>query len=285
MDKQLLNNTQMAQFVSDGFLRFDAVVPQDLCQASMQEMEEHSIPQTWGDSQHICTHAFNDAWQGFATKQVFDLPIVRGAIESLVGPEPILDHHAIHMVAAQQKRGANLHQDSLYDGREHAFDIQISFFPQAITPEMGGTLFVPGSHFHRPRLHPLGRYHHIKGQQQTVCPAGTIVVWHHNVWHSARSNKTDQTRYMFKLRLNPQHKQCRLWDCTGLEDFNPYGILNYDHGWFGDDHRHILMQRAKMWGHLTGNPNFDILGFWTRLRNEPQTMYSKASTLRVLQPA
>lgn len=266
-----LTTAQMARFVSDGFLRFDEVVPRELCAAAMEEIAEHKLPASWPDSTKICAEEFYaETWNGTACKQVFELPAVRGAIESLVGPSPVFDHHAAHTVGPQDKRGPNLHQDSLVDLREHAFDIQLSFFPHDVPKEMGGTLLVPGSHFHKPRLHPLGRYHHIHGQVQTVCKAGTIVIWHHNVWHSARSNYTDQMRYMFKLRLNPTVKQVKLWDCSDLETFNPYGELCYDHGWFGDDQRHVMMARAKMWGFLTDNPSFDINGYWTRLANEPQ---------------
>lgn len=265
-----LSSGQMARFVSDGFLRFDEIVPRELCADALEEMRSHALPTSWPDSTKICSQQFNEVWQGTACKRVFELPQVQGIIESLVGTQPLFDHHAVHIVEPNCKRAANLHQDSMLDLRERSFDIQLSFFPHDITAEMGGTLFVPGSHFHKPRLHPLGRYHHIRGQQQTVCKAGTVVAWHHNLWHSARSNYSNQTRYMFKLRLNPRQPQVQLWDCHDLDDFDPYGPLCYNHGWFGDEWRHVLMQRARLWANLTGNPQFDIQGYWTRLRNQPQ---------------
>lgn len=272
-----LTTAQMARFVSDGFLRFDEIVPHELCAAAMEEMRDRKLEHSWPDSQRVCTQDFKDVWQGTACKQVFDLPQVQGIIDSLVGPNPRFDHHAVHMVGAHDKRGANLHQDNVLDLRENAFDIQLSFFAHDVTKEMGGTLFVPGSHFHKPRIHPVTRYHHITGQQQTVCKAGTIVAWHHNVWHSARSNYSDQTRYMFKLRLNPQHAQVKLWDTSDLETCDPYGDLCYNHGWFGDDLRHVLMHRTKMWRYLTDNPDFDILGFLSNTTNEPQQRIDQPS--------
>lgn len=60
-----------------------------------------------------------------------------------------LDHHDAHNLKPGQIISDNLHQDAQYDSRKYQFDIQVSFFPQDVTEEMGGTLIVPGSHFRR----------------------------------------------------------------------------------------------------------------------------------------
>ena len=39
----LLNSKQMAQFVADGFLRFDELIPQNLNQAVRKEMDSHCL--------------------------------------------------------------------------------------------------------------------------------------------------------------------------------------------------------------------------------------------------
>ena len=96
---------------------------------------------------------------------------------------------------------------------------------------------------------------------QTVCPAGTVVAWHQNVWHAARSNYTDHDRYMFKLRLNPTVQQIKLWDCSDLDSFDPDGILNHSFPWTGDEERNDFLHRTRMWRFLTDNPNFDVRGY------------------------
>ena len=74
-------------------------------------------------------------------------PVIAGAIASLVGPNPRFDHRAAHLVPARSERGPNLHQDAEYDARHERFDIQLSLFLHDVPAEMGGTMFIPGSHF------------------------------------------------------------------------------------------------------------------------------------------
>jgi len=265
-----LDTEQMARFVADGFLRFDAVVPEDLCAAALREMQQ---PEVLGRVWQYGGRPFRDLWRGTATKAVFDLPQVRGVIASLVGSEPRYDHHCPHQVGPGQRREPNLHQDAVVDLRPDAFDIQLSFFPHAVPEAMGGTSFLPGSHFRRPRLNGLQRYHHVVGEVQTVCPAGTVVVWHHNLWHAARSNRTEHNRYMFKLRLNPTCKQVRLWNTADIASAPVQRILNTNHHWYGAEYRFEVMQRLQLWRHLSGDPTYDDQSFWTRLENRPTTVY------------
>ena len=155
-DKDLkLNSLEMAQFVREGFLRFDNLVPRELCDAAHKEM----IDGTFRGYQPAVP--FSDVWPTEAIGQVFRLPKVEAIIHSLIGPNPRYDHCAAHRTPANTIKGANLHQDAEYDIREQHFDIQISFFPADTPLESGGTLFVPGSHFRprtRSRHYALSKY-------------------------------------------------------------------------------------------------------------------------------
>ena len=199
--QQLLTSEQMAEFVATGMLRFDEVLPPDLCKRGCAELDA-------GDWQGgIFTEGgtlLEDLWPQSAFGDALRHPVIAGAITSLVGANPRFDHRAAHKVPAQHQRGPNLHQDAEYDSRSGTFDIQLSMFLHDVPREMGGTLFIPGSHFRQVRVQNVNRYHHIVGQVPTVCRAGTVVIWHHNLWHAARSNRTDTDRYMFKVRLNPR---------------------------------------------------------------------------------
>lgn len=83
---------------------------------------------------------------------------------------------AAHRIGAHEERGPNLHQDAEFDPRFTSFDIQISIFFHDVPANMGGTLFVPGTHLRRVRERAPRRYHYVCGQKQTVCPAGTVVL-------------------------------------------------------------------------------------------------------------
>ncbi len=107
---------------------------------------------------------FEETWpKDTALGEAFRLPQVRGIIESLLGPDPLYDHHFAHLVAACSVKGPNLHQDSVIDFRENYFDIQLSLFPVDTPDEMGGTFLVPGTHFRNVRTGEIGGYHHITG--------------------------------------------------------------------------------------------------------------------------
>ena len=270
-----LTSREMARFVRDGFLRFDDLVPRDLSAAATAEIESGSHARDRGKG----GAPFREIWTDpeSALGQVFRLPRVAAIIHSLVGPDPRYDHHAAHLTPAHTRKGANLHQDAEYDVRRHHFDIQISFFPEDTPVESGGTLFLPGSQFRRVYESTTGRYQDVLGQVQAVCDAGTMFFWHTNVWHAARSNHTDRDRYMFKLRLNPTVRQQRLWNTADLEDrqtrFDIGRILSEKIAWHGQRHRIEVMNRIRLWRYLTGDPDFDVALWWTRIENTPETIY------------
>ena len=272
--RHLLTTTQMAEFVSEGFLRFDAMVEPELCAALMDELGAglYRPYETEGAD-------WDAVWpEPLAAGRIFRLPQVRGVIESLVGPHPRYDHHAPHLRTGPDNGHQGLHQDAEFDPRPSGFDIQVSLFPHDIGPEHGGTLFVPGSHFRRVHESEIGRYQNVVGQQQTVCKAGTLVFWHADLWHAGRANRTATKRYMFKLRLNPMVRQYRLWNTDDLHDDAVRGsvgkILSRTQPWHGQQARIEKMNRARLWRELTGDPEFDLNMYWRRTGNRPQDQYT-----------
>jgi len=267
-DELRLTSREMARFVAHGYLRFDSIVPAELCQAAMDDFGSDALRHS-----QYRMRPLTEVWPAqSAIAKVFTLPRVRAIIESLVGPNPTYDHHAVHIVDAHSQHAENVHQDAEYDVRFEHFDIQISFFPHEVTPDMGGTLFLPSSHFRRAHVFKLMRYQSIVGQLQTVCPAGTLVFWHHNLWHGARSNFTDRWRYMFKLRLNASVKQERLWNTEDEHDPEVVKALQASFPWHGHEERREVMNRIRLWRALTGNDRFDIANWWGRVENQPEEM-------------
>jgi len=264
-DKEyLLTSKQMARFAADGFLRFDEIVPQELNERALAEMEANAIPRGRAGE------PFSSIWQESALGEVFRLPQIRGIMASLVGPEPLYDHHAIHTVNANNPNGQIWHADAIIDVRMH-FDIQFFYFPHDTPREMGGTMFLPGSHFRRISETDIARYQNFLSQVPVVCKAGTVLVAHHGIWHCAQPNRTDRRRYMFKLRLNPTVRQLRLWNTDDLNDPAIPGILHTDHRWYGNEIRLEVVNRIKFWRFLTGDESFDVAYWLGRLENMPET--------------
>lgn len=285
LDKQdLLTTEQMALFVAKGFLRFDELVPDEINAAVMAEIDAGGIEAAPAGTP--LSQCYPDP---SAIGRMLRLPRVEGIIHSLVGPDPLFDHHAVHVRQPNEDSAQGMHGDSIIDTRM-AFDIQLMYFPHDVPLEMGGTLVVPGSHFRRINEMDIARYQNFLGQVPMVCKAGTVLALHHGIWHCGRQNKTDRRRYMFKVRLNPRVRQLRLWNTDDLEvmgtgehkpiftadtskAYDVQTILGRQEAWFEDASGRLeIVNRIKMWRFLTGDERFDVHYWMTRLENVPQRL-------------
>lgn len=318
--KTKLTTEQMATFAARGFLRLDGYVPAALNRQFLKEVAPKAAENTKKRAKapapstqspqahyaHLMRHASvpfvkpGTDWQSAypansSLGDILRLPKVLGAIESLVGPSAVVDHHFLHITYPPKYHKGNVpraqhtHQDSTVDTRR-SFDIQIMYFPQKVTAEMGGTRFVPGTHLRVVSEAALSRYHNIRGQQHVVCPAGTLLFMHHGMWHGGGSNRSDILRYMFKVRLCPTGKQERLWNTKDLDQesdantndqdpifwTNPIGdrnpvhqILTTPEPWFEfDTSRLEYVNRILFWRQLLGDDSFDADYWLTRIENE-----------------
>ncbi len=259
----LLNSKQMAQFVAEGYLRFDELIPGELNRAVKEEMDNQAITREEAGT------PLGDIWKDLAIGRLFRLPDIEGITHSLVGPDPLYDHHAVHTVPAGHGLGQHWHADAIIDTRLH-FDIQFMYFAHDTPREMGGTLILPGSHYRRISESDIARYHNFVGQMPMVCKAGTVIVLHHGMWHCAQPNRTNELRYMFKLRLNPTVRQLRLWNTDDLDDPKVGNLLGTNHPWHGNEDRIEHVNRIKFWRFLTGDDQFDNHYWMTRIENEPE---------------
>ena len=173
------------------------------------------------------------------------------------------------------------HQDSTIDPRT-AFDLQIMYYPHAVTRDMGGTRFIPGTHLRKVSEVALGRYQNLRGQQHMVCEAGTLLFMHHGIWHGGGVNLSDRTRHMFKIRMHSSGPQTRGWDLSDLPEKGPQrpifyrksppepdtvaSILTTPEPWFEQDTGRLeYVNRIKLWRYLTEDPDADMDYWLTRL--------------------
>jgi len=281
--KHLLNSKQMASFVARGFLRFDERVPQSINDAVMAEIDAGTIKAAPAGTPLSQCYP-----EPSALGRMLRMPEIQGIIQSLVGPDPLFDHHAIHVRQANEGQAQGMHGDSIIDTRMH-FDVQLMYFPHDVPLEMGGTLIVPGSQYRRINEMDIARYQNFLGQIPMVCKAGSVLALHHGIWHCGRQNKTSQKRYMYKIRLNPRVRQMRLWNTDDLsadqskhkpiftretnavEDIQT--ILGKQEPWFEDASGRLeIVNRVKMGRFLTGDNNFDVHYWLTRLENMPENL-------------
>ncbi|WP_194891752.1 phytanoyl-CoA dioxygenase family protein [Catenulispora pinisilvae] len=263
--KVLLASVQMARFVARGSLRLDAVVPEQMNAEALTALAAGVPPVPYGTplSRAYAKNSF--------VRRLLELPQVAGALHSLVGPEPTVDHHAVHVREPHGGQAQPLHGDAIIDVRPDAFDVQLMYYPQAVTLDMGGTLSVPGSHLRRINESDTGRYQNLRGQDRLVCPAGTVAFLHHGLWHGGRRNDSDTVRHMFKIRFNPAVRQLRLWNTSDLDDPQVIRELDATFPWYEPATGRLeRYNRVLLWRALTGDDRFDIDYWVTRVSNRPK---------------
>lgn len=282
--QDLLTTNQMASFAARGFLRFDNLIPAEINRAVMAEIDAGTIDRPAGGTLLSACYPSPSP-----LGEMLRLPKVQGIIQSLVGLDPTFDHHAIHVRQPNEGQAQGLHGDSIIDTRMH-FDIQLMYFPHDVSLEMGGTLLLPGSQFRRINESDIARYQNFRGQIPMVCEAGTLLALHHGIWHCGRRNQTDQIRYMYKLRLNPQVRQLQLWNTAdldtqmvadpfrkknrqGSDEENLYSILTRREPWYENSTGRLeIVNRTKFWRFLSGDDKFDTQYWLTRLENKPENL-------------
>jgi phytanoyl-CoA dioxygenase PhyH len=270
-ERILLSSKEVATFVAHGFLRFDGIVPGPLCEAALVELASGGPSSPYGASAASPEarwpgRPLHELWRDSpALGPVLRLPRVAGAIDSLLGTGALYDHHYAHVIAPGQAWSQPWHADAILDTRPLAFDIQLLFFFHDTPREMGGTMLLPGSHLRRVNESDVGRYQNFRGQLASVCDAGTLIICHHGLWHCGQPNRTSRPRTMFKLRLGPASRPLRTWDLADLDDPAVIDILRHEHPWTGSESRLEIVNRLKLWRHLTANPTFDIDHWLTRM--------------------
>lgn len=270
--KNLLTSVQMASFVATGAFRMDAVVPDEMNRQALEVLKAGIPAVPYGTP---LSEAFVDSE---FVQRLVQLPEIAGAIHSFVGPEPMVDHHAVHIRKAHEGEAQNLHGDAIIDVREDAFDVQLMYYPQEVTLEMGGTLSVPGSHLRRTNESDTGRYQNLLGQTRLTCPPGTIVLLHHGIWHGGRKNDSAVDRYMFKIRFNPTVRQVRLWNTDDLYDEAVAHELGQSFPWYENATGRLeIYNRVKLWQALTGDDTYDPDYWVTRVSNRPRRVVAQRS--------
>ena len=297
-----LTTAEMAEFVANGYLRFDGLVPDVLNQQALEELRDlyplklgNAVRATGLNPDEL---GITKAKEGVQTPEsltplsecypppsaigeMLRLPQVHGIIESLAGTDPLFDHDFVHFIGANSPTGQHLHVDAVVDNRDPSFDIQLFYYPSEVKPGAGGTRFIPGSHLRYTRAEGVSRYQKILGEQHYHGSAGTVLIFHHGLWHAGQPNPSPEDRWMYKIRLNPTVPQIRLWN---QDDFGALHNDPRDHTFAhartgsvaqklrkmqpwqkGHEARYEQMERAKLWRYLSGDQDFDVDYYHTRM--------------------
>jgi hypothetical protein len=260
----LLTSRQMASYVADGILRLDALVPDEINRRVMTGYAEGRVLRVgrYSGVSRTAPRPFTpDLWtDDDPLREVFALDAVRAAIRSVVGPDPLVDHHATHIIPPGSRGNGDWHPDSEMEMRARP-DFLLMYFPHDTPREMGGTMVLPGSHLHTVRCQYPSRYDNYLGQRAMVCPAGTIALLHPAIWHCGQPNRGASDRLMYKIRFCPGPGEAPSWNTDDLDHPDVYRTLAGSHAWQHGDHQPAIAQRLRWWRSLSGRDDIDI-GCW-----------------------
>jgi hypothetical protein len=182
-----LNDRQVLEFCKTGFLMLEGVVPDETNRRTIAYLDEHPEPEP--------TQILNEAW---FREQVILNPQAAGAVRSLLGADfglPILmSNHRVRNPQPSQ----NWHRDGGSQYGPALQYLQVFYYPEACTREMGPTELLPGSHFLFALQNHMGHYGAIKGSYRAVAPAGSIFLTVYSIWHRRSASTLPGLRNLLK---------------------------------------------------------------------------------------
>ena len=194
--KYLLGDSQVQQFIRDGYIQLEAGFAQPVHQNIYDALEE-----VFEKEGNVGNNILPRIPQ---IKQVFDHPTVSGALISLLGPGYTMNPHRHCHLNPPGGKGQTWHKDCyVFDHNTrhpcHHWILAL-YYPQDTTEDMGPTGILPGTH----------NWEHISDPDASqtaeddlsLCgKAGTVTLLHFDAWHRAMANTSTHKRYMLKFQF------------------------------------------------------------------------------------
>lgn len=138
-----------------------------------------------------------------ALQKIYNSPRVRGALLSILGHDMEMDEHRhLHTVPPGKLVSQTWHQDGTNVRHHQTWVCLAMYYPQDVTPEMGPTAILPGTHFRNAPTDQMANYTNIKGTVYLTVKAGTVAITHFDLWHAATLNRSKTPRHMLKFLFN-----------------------------------------------------------------------------------
>lgn len=138
-------------------------------------------------------------------QEVFDHPVVHGALSSLLGPDYIMHSHRHPHHNLPGSSAQTFHKDSYWGYqkvRHHCPHWVLAFYyPQDVGEAIGPSAVLPGTQYYNTQLNEDGDV-----GVPLFGEAGTVTLLHFDLRHRAMANQTQKHRFMMKfefVRMKP----------------------------------------------------------------------------------
>src|ERR1044071_6361411 len=137
----LLNDDEIARFIVQGYLIIEGTLPLSFHQHLEAEAEKRF---------QKCNTRMAAA-EVFATtedlRRVYDDPKIKGALESLLGPNYSMNDHRPCHIMFPGTEWQPWHQDGVNMRHHQVRRLLAMYYPHDVTPDLGPTVVMPGTHF------------------------------------------------------------------------------------------------------------------------------------------
>lgn len=134
-------------------------------------------------------------------QEVFDHPVVNGALTSVLGPNYMMHCHRHGHYNASPKAGG-WHKDSYWGYSKirnlHPWWAMVMYFPQDTPIELGPTGVMPGTQYDETKTFGTDEP---EGEAVATGKAGTFALIHYDIWHRSTPNLLGKERYMLKFEF------------------------------------------------------------------------------------
>lgn len=195
-----LTDTEVLEFCKHGYLLLEGVVPEEINRKTVAFVDSNTSLEP--------TDILDEDW---FVENVILHPAAAGAVRSLLGAgfeAPVLmSNHRVHMPAPAQ----GWHRDggSRYGPALHY--LQVFYYPEACTAEMGPTEVLPGSHFLFQHSSMMGHYGNLRHGVKTVASAGSIFLTVYSIWHRRSVSTAQGVRNLLKYNYWRTSAPARDW--------------------------------------------------------------------------
>lgn len=195
-NNHLLSDAQIQRFILDGFISIQTDAIHETHGRIYDEIE------TVFDSEGNVGN--NILPRVPRIQQVFDQPVVRGALTSLLGPDYIMNPHRHCHLNPPGSSGQSWHKDCYvfdHNIRHPRFQWVLAFYyPQDTTVDMGPSGVIPRMQNYKTISDPNPEETREPGY--AICGnAGIVTLMHFDSWHRANPNVSDNKRYMLKFQF------------------------------------------------------------------------------------
>ena len=182
-----LTDTQVLEFCKRGFLMLEEVIPEDINRRTFDFMAANPLI--------MPSEILREDW--FVQNVILN-PKVTGAVRSLLGqnfslPNLMANHRVTGALPAQvwHRDGGSIHEPNLRY-------LQVFYYPQECTVDMGPTELLPGSHFLFSLPPYMGHYDKVRGSFLAAAPSGSVFITVYSIWHRRSKGRVNGTRNLLK---------------------------------------------------------------------------------------